>query len=378
MAHVLVNAVSLSSGALTREQNLFNAIGQQEITHEFHILCRSDTIDLFPTTDHIHRLGVPLHQGTVQRILWENTALLKKIRQFNPDILYSPLHITNLVDLCPKISAIRNAAPFCEQAHAGATWQQKIRLRVLRAATKRTISQSKRVIFLSTTTKETVAESIPEARNKGMVIPHGVPPGFEPTAPSKRIYEEYDLPEQFLLTVSNVVQYKNLEELVEGYALADEDSDLPPLYIAGKTIDGGYKKTVKDRIDHHGVEDSIRFLGFVDHEDLPELHTASEFFVFSSACENAPITLIEALACGSPIATSQAASMPEICGEAAVYFDPFDPKSIADTLIVLWDDQSLRQELSEAAREQSERFSWERAATKTSKLFEQVARGDTV
>lgn len=378
MAHVLVNAVSLSSGALTREQNLFNTIAGQKAVHEFHILCRSDTVNSFPRTDHIHRLEVPLQHGPIQRIVWENTALLTKIRQMNPDIMYFPLHLTNLIDLCPKISAIRNAAPFCEQVHAGATWQQKIRLRGLRAATKRTIAQSKRVVFLSQTTKETVAESIPEAGKKGIVIPHGVPPGFEPTTPSKRIYDEHDLPEQFLLSVSNIVRYKNLEELAEGYALADEESNLPPLYIAGKTIDEAYKKTVKDQIQRYGIEDSFSFLGFIDHEDLPELHTASEFFVFSSACENAPITLIEALACGSPIATSQAASMPEICGDAAVYFDPFDPQSIAETLIALWEDTGLRQELSEAARERAESFSWEHATKKMSELFGQVARGDSV
>jgi glycosyltransferase involved in cell wall biosynthesis len=113
-------------------------------------------------------------------------------------------------------------------------------------------------------------------------------------------------------------------------------------------------------------------MGYVDHDDLPALHAASSGFVFSSACENAPMTLIEALACGSPIACSDAASMPEICGEAALYFDPYDPADIATALRTLVTSPERRSDLSAAALERASAFSWSRAAEQTLAVFEGV------
>jgi glycosyltransferase involved in cell wall biosynthesis len=229
---------------------------------------------------------------------------------------------------------------------------------------------------MSEATKETVASCIPTARERGIVIPHGVPDGFEPTEPGPALFDRYDLPERFLLSVSNLVPYKNLVELVEGYARATAHTDLPPLCIAGKTIDPAYERAIRERIASHDLREDIRLLGYVDHDDLPAIHTASDLFVFSSVCENAPVSVVEALACGATITTSDAASMPEICGDAAVYFDADDPDSIAATLASLWDDTERRERLSAAALERAKQFSWERAARETSKLFEHIVRSE--
>jgi glycosyltransferase involved in cell wall biosynthesis len=209
---------------------------------------------------------------------------------------------------------------------------------------------------MSEATKEKVSSYIPAASEKGVVIPHGIPDGFEPTEPSPDLFGRYNLTDQFLLCVSNIVEYKNLVELVEGYALARDEVSLPALCIAGKTVDSDYERAIRECIETYQLTDQVRLLGFVDHDNLPALHTASEMFVFSSVCENAPVSVVEALACGSTIATSDSASMPEICGNAAEYFDANDPSSIAETLVSLWENPQRREQLSMAARERAKRF----------------------
>lgn len=382
---VLVNTVSLSSGALTRERHLLARLPAAAPDLDFHVLCTPETADSLeatPSTDStasvdgttlsIHETDHP--DGTAGRIAWENTALLREVGRIDPDLLYFPLHVTNLVDRCPKVGAVRNAAPYYPAAHDGASRRARARLRVLKAATRRTVRQSERVIFMSETTRDRVAADLPMAREKGVVIPHGTPAGFEPVTPSADVLAAYGLPETFWLTVSNVARYKNLVELVDGYASASADVDVPPLAIAGKVVDPGYAAAVRERIRHHDLGDSVRLLGYVDHDDLPHLHAASDLFVFSSACENAPVSLVEALACGDAIATSDAASMPEICGDAAAYFDPYDPDAIAETLVVLWNDPARRETLGERALERASAFSWDRAADRTGKLFTDLAR----
>jgi glycosyltransferase involved in cell wall biosynthesis len=370
---ILINLVSLSGGALMRERHVLSRLSSMVSDAEVHILC--------PPAERsaLDRDNLVVHEadhldGTVGRMAWENVQVPRYVGRLDVDLLYFPLHVTNLLDRCPKVSAVRNVAPFYPEAHRGASWRERCRLSFLRRATKRTIAGSERVVFMTAATKERVAKRVPAASEKGTVIPHGVPDGFAPIEADAAVLEEYDLPESYLLSVSNVVRYKNLVELVDGYARARSDVDLPPLCIAGKVVDERYAASIWDRISAHGLEGQIRLLGYIDHDDLPHLHAASDLFVFSSACENAPLSLIEALACGDAIATSEVASMPEICGDAAAYFDPYDPAAIGDVLADLWTDAHRRDRLSELAIERATNFHWDRTARKTGTLLSELAR----
>jgi glycosyltransferase involved in cell wall biosynthesis len=377
---VLVNTVSLSSGALTRERHLLRELVRDGDTSaadcgiEYRVLCTPETAERLPDSPELAVETTNHPDGTAGRLFWENTSLLRAVRRYSADALYFPLHITNLVDLCPKVAAVRNAAPYYPEAHRGASRRELARLRALRAATRRTVRQSDRVVFMSEATRDRVAASVPAAREKGVVAPHGVPAGFEPIEPSPAVLESYDLPEKFLLTVSNIARYKNFVELVDGYAAARTETDLPPLCIAGRVVDERYATAVRRRIRAHELDDSVRLLGYVDHDDLPHLHAASELFVFGSACENAPVSLVEALACGDAIASSNAASMPEICGDAATYFDPYDPTDISETLVALWENPGRRERLGNRALARVERFDWDRTADRIANLFVDLVR----
>jgi glycosyltransferase involved in cell wall biosynthesis len=371
---ILVNLVSLSGGALLRERHVVKRLADFNTELSYHVLMAPDDDTLTADTGTLtfHTVEPPI--GTLGRLMWENTSLMRWHQRLDPDLMYFPLHVTNVVDPCPKVSAVHNAAPFYPEAHSGASWLERARLQVLRYATKRTIRQSERVVFMSETTQNRVAEFIPQAREKGVVVFYGVPEGFEPIEPDPDIYQKYDLPSSFLLCVSNVSRYKNFVELIDGYALARDRTDIPPLCIAGSVIDDAYACMVRQRIERHGLTDLVQFVGYIDHNDLPSLHAASEYFVFSSACENAPVSLVEALACGNAIAASNVASMPEFCRDAAVYFDPYNPDDIGETLAALWENETERRRLRSRALDRASDFDWDKTARRTENLFVDLLR----
>lgn len=310
---------------------------------------------------------------TPRRIFWENVDLVRWARRIDPDLLYFPLHISNVVNVTPKVVAVRNIAPFYPSTQPNRTLRESARLRALRLATRLSVRQAERVLFYTQATLDRVAEYIPAVRDKAAVIPHGVPDGFEPVDPDPAVLDRYDLPDRFLLSVSNVSRYKNQAELVQGYARACEAAeDVPDLCLVGKVVDDGYADELDATIRSLGLAERVHRIGFADHDDLPHLHSASEGFLFSSACENAPITLIEALACGSAIACSDRTSMPEICGEAAIYFDPDDSDSIADSIVTLASDADRRANLRQSALDRAERFSWQESARTTCTVFEEI------
>ncbi|RXK47446.1 glycosyltransferase family 4 protein [Halorientalis pallida] len=380
---ILVNAVSFSSGSLLREFHLLKELPDVESTNQYHVLCTSEVAERLGDTDPVINLYpvVPKENGFLQpiqtprRIFWENVDLLRWARRIDPDLLYFPSHISNVLNFTPKIVAVRNIAPFYPSAQPNRTLRESARLRALRIATRLSVRQAKRIVFFTQATLDRVAEYIPSVTEKAVVIPHGVPEGFGPVEPDPEILASYNLPEEYLLSVSNVARYKNYLQLVEGYAKACEQSDgVPDLCLVGKVIDDGYSEELDAKIRSLGIADRVHRIGFVDHGDLPHLHSASTGFLFSSACENAPITLIEALACGSAIASSNRTSMPEICGEAALYFDPYRPDSIADSIGTLATEADTRDALEDAALDRAKEFSWKDSARKTCSVFDEVIR----
>jgi glycosyltransferase involved in cell wall biosynthesis len=109
----------------------------------------------------------------------------------------------------------------------------------------------------------------------------------------------------------------------------------------------------------------IQQMDFIPQQELPVLLAESDIFLFASSCENLPVTLLEAMAVGLPIACSNRGPMPEVLADGGVYFDPEDNKSIADAVELLIKDDSLREKIAKQAKTLSQQYSWSRCADET-------------
>ncbi|WP_169704244.1 glycosyltransferase family 4 protein [Candidatus Kuenenia stuttgartensis] len=184
------------------------------------------------------------------------------------------------------------------------------------------------------------------------------------------IKQKYGL-DEFILYVSNIYKYKNFFELIHAFSLIKEQVN-PGLKLAlvGKSFDDQYTEALKTLVSSKGLEDRVIFFGHISYEELPYFYAMCRLFLYPSTCENCPNILIEAMACGAPILSSNIEPMPEICQDAAVYFDPFNPRDIAEKIQTTLTNDTLIRDLKRLSLRRASYFSWEDTARKTLQVFE--------
>ncbi len=240
-----------------------------------------------------------------------------------------------------------------------------MRARLLyRLTTTLALRAASHVVAISEAAKDDLMRyfSVPPAQVS--VTPLAVTTRFQPqpAARVERVRGKYALPARFVFYLGINKPHKNLPALIDAYAQLPA-RHAPPLVIAG-AWDERYPQA-RQRAERRRLGDSVRFLGPVDDADLPALYRAATLFVFPSLYEGFGLPALEAMACGTPVACSNTASLPEIAGNACRLFDPHSVTAIRDAIAELLEDGSLRSKLSERGLSQASRFSWRATAAKT-------------
>ncbi len=186
-----------------------------------------------------------------------------------------------------------------------------------------------------------------------------------------RIRLRYGLPERFVLYVGAIEPRKNLPRLVEAFAQARRQGIAHELVCVGPY--GWSSRDLYDYVDRLGLRRVVHFTGYVPAEDLPVIYSLSEFFVFPSIYEGFGLPVIEAMACGTPVITSNTSSLLEIAADAAETTDPHDGEALAAALVRLATSVDRRRELAALGVERARQFSWTRTAKEMLALYHRVA-----
>jgi len=224
--------------------------------------------------------------------------------------------------------------------------------------------------------------TVSECSKRDLVAGYGLDPAkvtvvYEAAAPEFRplsvtamevVRRRYGLPERFLIHVGTIEPRKNLTRLVEALQiLRDGGLTLPLVVVGGK---GWLYDEFFRRLEGLAVRDAVHFPGYVPAADLPLLYNAATLAVVPSVYEGFGLPVLEAMACGTPVVSSQASSLPEIGGEAAVYFDPYNVDAMAEAIRAVWTDTERRIEMRQCGLMQAARFSWQRAARETMAVYQ--------
>jgi glycosyltransferase involved in cell wall biosynthesis len=233
------------------------------------------------------------------------------------------------------------------------------------------------VIVISQATRRDLLSFFHVSPYKATAIPLAADPKFRPPslAEVERVRRKYGLPNDYLLYLGINKPHKNLVRLVEAWGQISNSqfaASNSQLIIAG-AWDSRYPES-QQRVGALGLENAIRFLGPVAEEDLPALYGGAVLFVFPSKCEGFGLPALEAMACGVPVACANTSSLPEVAGDAALYFDPTDDKAIAQALCQALVNPDLRAELRERGLAHAAQFSWERTARETLRLYREVLK----
>jgi glycosyltransferase involved in cell wall biosynthesis len=186
------------------------------------------------------------------------------------------------------------------------------------------------------------------------------------------IREKYRLPENFLLFVGSLEPRKNLERLLLAYQDLEEATRREV-----KLVLVGSKGWENERIVSliRKMKSDVSYLGYTPEEDLGKIYNLARLFIYPSLYEGFGLPPLEAMACGCPVLVSNAASLPEVCGEAAYYVDPQEPNSISEGIGRVLRDDGLRHALAKKGIDRASSFSWEKSAREHLRVFEETLSG---
>lgn len=335
----------------------------------------ADTLSKLPRRAWIDPRHERMLDGSLlRRIVWQETHLVRRAREV--DLLFAPGGVTTPL-VRPRVVMSRNLLPFDRVERARYGWSpMRLRLEALRLGQARNFASADGVIFLNEFARTHVTASLPHPPRKVAVIPHGVADRFRhaprPARPRADITPAAPLR---LLYVSSLAPYKHQCTVIEAVRLLHEQLPLELTLIGGS--DGSdYGDAVKRAIaEAQSAGVRISYPGQVGFGELDRAYASAELFVFASSCENMPNILLEAMSSGLPIACARRGPMPEMLGDAGVYFDPERAVEIAAAISRLADDAVLRFRSAERSVERSQGFSWRRCARETFDFLAEVANG---
>jgi glycosyltransferase involved in cell wall biosynthesis len=208
--------------------------------------------------------------------------------------------------------------------------------------------------------------------DKVTVLYSGVSERFQPVTTVTQltaVRQKYKLGDAaYILSVGTVQPRKNYQMLIQAFKPVAENHPHHLIISGGK---GWLYDEMMAEVERQGLDGRVHFIGFVDDEDLPALYSDATLFVFPSLYEGFGLPLLEAMACGVPVITSNASSLPEVVGDTAVQLSPHKPAAWSQAITHLLSDEDERAQLVAAGFRQARHFTWQKAAQRLLGIYKQ-------
>lgn len=206
------------------------------------------------------------------------------------------------------------------------------------------------------------------------VVPEAVDDRFRPASIDQvtALKSKYQLPVPYLLYVGINKPPKNLVRLIEAYArVVQQNSNFAYDCVVAGAWDDRYPQA-QQRSGELGLADRVHFIGSIADADLPALYSSADVFVTASLYEGFGLPILEAMACGTPVISSRASSLPEVIGDAGLLFDPTDVEAIAIAIQQIASDSQLRMNLKQRGFDRAKQFTWAQAADRTIEVYQEA------
>jgi glycosyltransferase involved in cell wall biosynthesis len=310
----------------------------------------------------VEKISPPLKYYSVR----EQIELPRILRRHQVDLFHSPHFLLPLVRHCPAVVTIHDVIYLACQAdlpsRVGRLYYRVMMKSALRLAAK--------IITDSEFSKKDIADRLHANPAKIEVIYPGVDPLFQhvsDVAQIERTLSRYGIAGDYVLYAGIYKLRKNHAGLLRAFRSFLESGGAARLVIAGPMNEG---ESVLQRLAGElGIADKVTFTGFVPDSDLPALYSAARVYVCPSLYEGFGFTVLEAMACGTPVVSSAATSLPEVGGDAALYADAQNPEAFVQALHRAFSDSELRIEMIKKGRKNVARFSWANTAIQTLAVY---------
>ena len=304
------------------------------------------------------------------RIIWEQFVLPGRLRRDGIGLLHGTVNALPAAWRGPAVATILDLT-FLLMPQAFNRGNRTYLSWAVRLAARK----ANRIITISDATRRDVIRllGVPEERVRRIYC--GVEGRFTPLRGTIELAEfraRRGLPDDFILYLGTMEPRKNVGRLVQAYAeLRRRGETAAPLVLAGGK--GWGEEAIFAEVERSGYAMDIRYVGYVPEEEMPLWYNAATFFVYPSEYEGFGLPPLEAMACGTPVITSDSSSLPEVVGDAGILVDPKDTDAITDAMQRLIANPSLRSELAECGPRRASTFTWKRMAAETLAVYREVS-----
>lgn len=237
---------------------------------------------------------------------------------------------------------------------------------------KKALTNSDKIITVSENTKLDIICKYNVPKNKISVIPLAASHDFQKLndVKSNHFKIKYSIDYPFILYVGSLDKHKNIPNLLKAYYKSKKMGIIHKLVITGKK---NLKHTeIFETIEKLSLQNDVIFTGYIPDEDLPLFYNKADLFVYPSIYEGFGIPPLEAMACGTPVITSNTSSLPEVVGDAGIMVNPYDVDELANKMYEVLNNEYLRKEMSKKGLERAQLFSWKKCAAEHLKVYEEV------
>ncbi len=311
----------------------------------------------------------------VEQVWWEQAGIVRAGLREKIHILHSPYWSSPLFSAWPTVVTIHDVIQFVLPEYA---WRKISRLYF--GLVSRSARRAQAIITVSECSRRDIVKILGIPPERIQVIGNAVDASFHPVRDAwllASVRERYGIGPRFILYFGGFDLRKNLPRLIEAYArLPQETRKSYPLVIAGRYQHLGHPLYPDPRqtVQWLGLEGQVLFTGQIREQDKAPLYSAATVFTFPSLYEGFGIPVLEAMACGTPVLTSNLSALPEVAGDAGLLVDPYSVEAIAEGLAALLDDRERREELARRGLERARLFTWRQVAEQTLRVYRQLER----
>lgn len=305
--------------------------------------------------------------------LWEQFSLPRAVNQLNLDMLHCTSNTAPIRCKVPLILTLHDIIFLEPRDKSNKSFYQDMGWRYRRFVVPRILKKCKRIITVSDFEFNNIITKLQIPEEKMVMIYNGYNKWFRPVEDTELIYQQYIEEPGYFFFLGNTDPKKNTERTLIAYSKYLEMSDVKRKLLMAD-LDRGYLDEIIDRNDIGNIRDHIVMPGYIKNADLPYIYNNAFAFLYTSLRESFGIPLLEAMACGTPVITSNTSSMPEIGGSEVIMVNPLNVNEIIEKMLLLERDKALYQKQKDIGIIRAQQFSWEYTAEQLLTVYEDVYR----
>ena len=343
----------------------------QQIDHEneYYVFVKPGPDRCVESTANVHVVEINMPSYP----LWEQIALPRAARKASVELLHCTSNTAPIRCDIPLVLTLHDIIFLEPRDKQNKSLYQNMGWLYRRLVVPHILDKCQRIITVSEFEKQNIIRKLNIPEQRMAMIYNGYNEWFKPIDDAAT-YKNYMPEKGFLFFLGNTDPKKNTERTLVAYSKYLEQSEVKrPLLMAD--LDKDYLNGIISRNHIENIREKIFMPGYIQNKDLPYIYNSAFAFLYTSLRESFGIPLLEAMACGTPVITSNTSSMPEIGGEKAILINPENAEEIADMLIRLETDETFYQQQKEWGKERAKLFSWRNTAQQLLKLYEDILRG---